>query len=214
MTLEAKTWSQTLLVRSIKENALTLATGPAGTGKTYVSAALAAELLKTKDYRTLVLARPNISTGRSLGAFPGDHKDKLRNWLGPLITNVKSALGGADFDNRVMRNQILFQPIETIRGQSYEQALVLVDEAQNLSVNEIKAVVTRLGEDSKMVLMGDPDQSDLPNSGLAWLTALVKKHQLADVGIVEFTVDDIVRSGLVGALVRAFALEKPTNDSR
>lgn len=208
MILTSKTAAQTELMRSIRAKTMTIATGPAGTGKTFVSTGIACDLLKDKKYKRLVLARPNISTGRSLGAFPGSADEKLANWLAPLLSNVTSWLGSTNVQSMISKKTLTLQPVETIRGQSYENSLILIDEAQNLTVEEIKSVVTRIGENSKIVLMGDLDQADLRDSGLEWLLNLIKKYQVKDTGVVQFSIDDIVRSDLVGALVRAFAQEK------
>jgi phosphate starvation-inducible PhoH-like protein len=185
---------------------LTLALGPAGTGKTFLATAMAVRGLEEKWFDRLVLARPNISTGKTLGAFPGDANEKLYNWLLPLISNLQEFLTRADFDRLVQRKQLVLQPIETIRGQSFENSFVIIDEAQNLNRRELFAIVTRLGENSRMVLLGDPDQSDLSDSGLLWLTDLIVRYDLP-ASILQFSIQDIVRSDIVGAFVRALAEE-------
>ena len=209
-TIEPKTRNQKALMDSIIDNKMTIGVGPAGTGKTFVSVACGYSLFEEKSFelRQIVLIRPNISTGRSLGSFPGDSNEKLDSWMAPLTDNIQEVASNRLYRSMLQKKQVVLQPLETIRGRSFEQALVIVDEAQNLQINEIKAIVTRIGEDSKMIILGDPDQSDIPYSGLEWLVRLVDRYRISDVGTVRFTDRDIVRSGLVGAFVRAFAKEK------
>lgn len=207
--IQAKTKNQSLLLDAIRamevtsEASIVIAEGPAGTGKTYISGNAVVNLLQKGIVNKIVLTRPNVSTGRSLGFFPGSIQEKLEPWLAPMISVLKKRLGANDYDAKVHNGSISIYPLETIRGASFEHTAILVDEAQNLNYEEIKALSTRLGEGSLMIFMGDTAQRDTRDSGLVEFGKIVKKYDLP-IPIVEFTVDDIVRSDLVGQLVRSF----------
>jgi phosphate starvation-inducible PhoH-like protein len=201
--IQPKTANQDRLLRAIETSQLIVTIGPAGVGKTWCAVNAAVNLLVQGKAKTIILTRANIPTGPTLGSFPGDIGDKLGPWLAPMVNVIKQRLGVGDYDTKKHSGQIQFQPLETIRGASYENAVILVDEAQNLSYEEVKAVTTRIGENSKMVLMGDPMQRDTRDSGLVEFKKIINKYDL-EIPIVEFTVDDIVRSDIVAVLVKAF----------
>jgi len=199
------TKNQELLVEAINSAPVIVVAGPAGTGKTFVAVHKLAELYSSDtSYKQIVVARPNVPTGTSLGFFPGDPKEKLESWLGPILSNLRAIYGKGPVEALIRSEMIVLQPIETIRGQSFEDSLILVDEAQNLSKEELIAVVTRLGENSKLVLTGDPDQTDRKDGGYSWLAEFIVTNNLPG-RVVTFGLDDIVRSGFVGAFVRALA---------
>jgi len=203
-----KNEKQDFLIHSVKTAPIVIAIGCAGTGKTYCSVGTVAQLFLKGGYKKIVLTRANVPTGKSLGHFPGSVNDKMTPWLMPMLDVLKKAFGSGKFEYLLNKEQIEIQPIETIRGRSYEDALVLVDEAQNLSMDELKAISTRIGENSKLVLMGDPAQSDVKNGrDLMKFAYLCDKHNL-NVPVIEFGVDDIVRSDIVADLVRMFITEE------
>lgn len=206
--IQPKTQNQQLLLEAIQEFPIVVTLGAAGVGKTFCAASKIAQLYLTGKYDTIILTRSNVPTGKSLGFFPGDIKEKLTPWLLPLISVLEKQLGKTKYEYIAAKNILQLQPLETIRGRSFENSLVLVDECQNLTIEELKAITTRLGENSKMVLMGDSSQSDI-NSGkdILKFVNICRKHNI-EIPIVEFTVDDIVRSDIVGQLVRAFIKEK------
>lgn len=206
--INPKTHNQQLLLEAIDEFPITVTLGAAGVGKTFCAASKVAQLYMTGKYDSIILTRSNVPTGRSLGFFPGDIKEKLTPWLMPMISVLEKQLGKTKYDYILDKNILQLQPLETIRGRSFENSLVLVDECQNLTIEELKAITTRLGENSKMILMGDSSQSDI-NSGkdILRFVKLCLKHNI-EIPIVEFTVDDIVRSDIVGQLVKAFIKEK------
>jgi phosphate starvation-inducible PhoH-like protein len=159
-------------------------------------------------YKRIVLTRANVPTGKSLGHFPGSIQEKMTPWLLPMLEVLKTSFGKEKYQYMVNKGDIEIQPIETIRGRSYADSLVLVDEAQNLNVDELKAITTRLGENSKLVLMGDPAQSDVKEGkDLLRFCSVVKRAGIR-LPVVEFNVDDIVRSDIVADLVRVFIKEK------
>jgi phosphate starvation-inducible PhoH-like protein len=200
---------QDRLIRSIKEYPITVTMGCAGTGKTYCSAGTVAQLFQSSPngYDKIVLTRANVPTGKTLGHFPGTVEEKMTPWLMPMLEVLKKAFGKGKFEYMLNKGQIEIQPIETIRGRSYENALVLVDEAQNLCMDELKAITTRIGENTKLVLMGDPAQSDVKGGrDLVEFTYKCKKAGI-DMPVVEFGVNDIVRSDIVADLVKMFIEE-------
>jgi phosphate starvation-inducible protein PhoH and related proteins len=205
---EPRTKNQERLIDAIASNNFVIASGPAGTGKTFVAVScLAALFAGSSDYKRIVLARPNVPTGPSLGSFPGTSEEKLASWLQPLLSNFRECFGKGYVDSLIKSETMVLQPVETIRGQSYEDCLVIVDEAQNLTKNELIAVATRLGEGSKLVLTGDPWQTDMRDGGFEWLSRFVERNQLPSSKVIKFEIEDIVRSGFVGAFVKALSIE-------
>lgn len=199
-----KNHKQEALINAIKQSTITVTIGCAGTGKTYCSAGTVAQLFLKGGYEKIVLTRANVPTGKSLGSFPGDIKEKMTPWLLPMLDVLRKAFSNGKFEFMCSKNEIEIQPIETIRGRSFENALILVDEAQNLSIDELKAITTRIGQNSKMVLMGDPAQSDVRSGqDLMLFCKLVEKNGI-NVPVIKFSVDDIVRSDIVADLVRMF----------
>jgi phosphate starvation-inducible PhoH-like protein len=188
-------------------NPITVTIGCAGTGKTYCSTGTIAQLYMQGKYKKIVITRANVPTGKTLGHFPGSIQEKMTPWLLPMLEVLDKAFGKEKYQYMINKSEIEIQPIETIRGRSYENALVLVDEAQNLSIDELKAITTRLGENSKLVLMGDPAQSDVKDGkDLLKFCTVVRKAGI-QLPIIEFSVDDIVRSDIVADLVRVFIKE-------
>ena len=201
--IQPKTENQNRLLRAIELNQLVVTIGPAGVGKTYCAVNAAINLLVQGKTKKLVLVRANIPTGKTLGSFPGDIYDKLGPWLAPMTSEIKKRLGANDYEAKRHSGQIEFHPLETIRGASFENTIILVDESQNLTYEEVKAITTRIGENSKMILMGDPMQRDTRDSGLVTFKRVIKKYGI-DIPVVEFGVDDIGRSDLVAELVKAY----------
>jgi phosphate starvation-inducible PhoH-like protein len=205
--IQPKTHNQSRLIDSIESYAITVTKGPAGTGKTYISAMTSARLYLKGGYDAIILSRANVPTGRTLGHFPGTIQEKMAPWLAPVINVLKQGLTTTHYENLVAKDRIQIQPLETIRGQSFENSIVLIDEAQNLTFEEIKAITTRLGEGSKLVLMGDPYQSDVDNGdALNAFCAMCERNNI-EIPVVEFTIDDIVRSDIVAQLVKMFMTE-------
>jgi phosphate starvation-inducible PhoH-like protein len=205
--IQPKTEKQDDLLTAIKLYDLVVTTGPAGVGKTYISVNAALNALFKGQQQSIILTRPNISTGRSLGFFPGDIKEKLEPWLAPMLSEMKKRLGETHLDNLKRKGKIQIQPFETVRGSSFDNSFILVDEAQNLTYEEIKAITTRIGVNSKMVLMGDPMQKDQKYDDLAKLQKILKKYEVPSA-VVTFTVNDIVRSDIVANLVKAYMQEE------
>jgi phosphate starvation-inducible protein PhoH and related proteins len=178
--------------------------GPAGTGKTWIAATHAADLFRTGRIDKIILTRPNVPCGRSLGFFPGSLEDKFAPWAVPITDAIKERIGDAAFDIALKRGQIEMAPFEVMRGRSWKNAFILLDEAQNTTVSEIKTFLTRVGDNCIAVVNGDVKQSDIQQaSGLRKMIELVRQHRLP-VPVIEFDLDDIVRSDLCAMWVRAF----------
>lgn len=206
--LTPKTDKQKHLINHIDAKDQVVAVGSAGTGKTYCVAYKAAELFNAGKVDRIVITRPNVATGKSLGAFPGDITEKMTPWVMPILCVLREFLGSNVVDVMLKRKQIDIVPFEVIRGYSFERCFVMLDEAQNADIPSMKSMLTRIGENSKFVMMGDVTQKDLRDSDSGLIYALKLIDTCRDLqnmtGIVKFTSDDIVRSGLVRAWVRAF----------
>lgn len=212
VTLEPRNEKQRDLMISLIGDPCVIVTGPAGSGKTYVTAGQAAMELAEKRINKIVLSRPNVGTGKSLGAFPGTVEEKMAPWLMAITDVLKQFLGASMFEHAMKTGAIEIQPMETIRGRSYPNCWVLFDEAQNLTQDELKAIVTRQGENSTLVLMGDRTQRDTNADGLRWLKDIAKRYNV-EASFHEFDSDDIVRSGMCKQWVKAFEGEMNDNDS-
>ena len=178
--------------------------GPAGTGKTWIAATHAADLYRHKQITKIIITRPNVPCGRSLGFFPGSLKDKFAPWATPIADAIKERIGSAAYEIALKKDDIEMVPFEVMRGRSWKDAFVILDEAQNTTTAEIKTLLTRIGEDCTVVINGDVSQCDLTDaSGLRTVLDLVRTKNLP-VPIIEFTLADIVRSGICAMWVRAF----------
>ncbi|MGO8800954.1 MAG: PhoH family protein [Roseiarcus sp.] len=179
--------------------------GPAGTGKTWIAAAYAADLYRRRRIGKIILARPNTPCGRSLGFFPGSLEEKFAPWAAPVVEAVKERIGAAAYEIALKKGDIEMAPFEVMRGRTWKDAFVLLDEAQNATTVEIKTFLTRIGENCTVVINGDVSQCDLDEgSGLGAVLQLIRAKGLP-VPVIEFTLEDIVRSGVCAMWARAFA---------
>lgn len=187
---------------------LVLATGFAGTSKTYIPTVMACDWYRHNRIKKIVFTRPPISNSKSLGFFGGDLNEKMENWLMPVLSILRDRLTPNVVELAIKRKDIEFVPLETIKGYSAENCMFIVDEAEDISIEEAKKIVTRQGKNCKMILSGDVSQSELKDrSGLKYLIAMVAKHKL-DVGVIDFCdVDDIVRSKQCKDWIIAFSKE-------
>lgn len=189
---------------------ISVGTGSAGTGKTYLACRYAAKELLSGNIRKIIIARPYVAlAGRDIGFRPNSELEKLRSFVRPMLGYLSDVLGAAMVEQQVSTEggKIQLQALDAIRGMSYDNAIILIDEASNLTVAEVQAITTRLGKNCRLILTGDNSQSDTQHNGLRWFEDLVKKHYIQDVGVVRFNHDDIVRSGMVKQLVIAFERE-------
>jgi phosphate starvation-inducible protein PhoH and related proteins len=185
---------QDLYIKAIKNHDQTVVCGFSGTGKTYIAATYAANLYLTKKIDKIVLTRPNISVGKDLGYIPGTLNEKFTPWAAPVLDVLKDHLGDGVLETGIKNGNIELAPLSTMRGRSFDNSFVILDEAQNTSVSEIKMFLTRIGQNTKVVINGDVKQSDINNqSGLAKIIHLIKKYNM-DIPVIEFDIEDIVRS--------------------
>ena len=201
--LSAKTEGQLSLIQAINSSSPVIVTGPAGTGKSFIPASMAADWLASGRVSKIVLCRPMVSVGKSMGYLPGDQDEKMQPWMIPLIEPLQQRLGKGFVEYCLKSGKIEVAPIETMRGRTFKDAFVIVDEAQNLSLHELKMLVTRVGENTQLVIDGDIAQTDLNNSGLDALIHLSKRHNI-DCVAVTLGLEDIVRSGIVRQWLTAF----------
>ncbi len=181
-----------------------IALGPAGAGKTWIAAAYAADLYRSGRISRIILTRPNAPCGRSLGFFPGSLDDKFAPWAAPVLDALRERMGGAAFDIARKNEAIELAPFEVMRGRSWRNAFVLLDEAQNATAAQMKMFLTRIGEECQVVVNGDASQSDIAEtSGLRVVLDLVQRAGLP-VPVIAFTHADIVRSEICAMWARAF----------
>ena len=203
-----KTEHQGDLINAIKSSCQVIVFGPAGTGKTYVTATMAADLYTTNQIDKIVITRPMISVGKEIGILPGDLGDKVAPWALPVLDVLNKHLGKGAVDTGIKNGNIEIAPLALMRGRSFDDAFIICDEAQNITTHELKMLLTRVGEGSTIVLNGDIMQTDLKDGdGLTKITHLAKKHMLP-IPIVEFDLDDIVRSDISAMWVKVFYAER------
>jgi phosphate starvation-inducible protein PhoH and related proteins len=195
------------LLDSLKSNNQIFILGPAGTGKTYVTATYAADLYTLKEIDRIVITRPHVAVGKDIGFLPGSLEEKTYPWALPVLDVLQKHLGKGTVDTAIKNGNIEMAPLALMRGRSFDNAFIIVDETQNITTHELKMLLTRVGEGSTIVLNGDAQQSDLKEGdGLSKIIHLSKKHMLP-VPIIEFGVDDIVRSDICAEWVKVFMKE-------
>ena len=203
--ISGRTPNQQLLVNTFKKNDLTFALGPAGTGKTYVAIALAVRALKNREVRKIILSRPAVEAGEKLGFLPGDMKDKIDPYLQPLYDALEDMIPAAKLKEYMEGNVIQIAPLAFMRGRTLNEAVIVLDEAQNTTTHQIKMFLTRLGMGSKMIITGDVTQIDLPRTTQSGLVqALGILRGVPGIGRVEFDKKDFVRHKLVQRIVEAY----------
>ncbi len=196
---------QQSLVKAFEENDLVFATGPAGTGKTFVAIALAVRALKNKEVRKIILSRPAVEAGEKLGFLPGEMKDKLDPYLQPLYDALQDMIPGAKLKEYMENNVIQIAPLAFMRGRTLSDAVIILDEAQNTTTHQIKMFLTRLGMNAKMIVTGDVTQIDLPSSAVSGLVEAMRVLKgIRGIGRIAFDKKDIVRHRLVQRIVEAY----------
>lgn len=203
--IAARTPTQQALVNTFHKNDLTFALGPAGTGKTYVAIALAVKALKNREVKKIILSRPAVEAGEKLGFLPGDMKDKIDPYLQPLYDALEDMIPAIKLKEYMETKVIQIAPLAFMRGRTLNDAVIVLDEAQNTTTHQIKMFLTRLGVNAKMIITGDVTQIDLPRSVCSGLVqALRILHDIPGIGRVEFGKKDIVRHQLVQRIVEAY----------
>lgn len=203
--IQPKTLGQKEYVELIEKNDITFGIGPAGTGKTYLAVAMAVKAFKRDEVSRIILTRPAVEAGESLGFLPGDLKDKVDPYLRPLYDALFDMLGADRFNKYLERGTIEVAPLAFMRGRTLDNAFIILDEAQNTTREQMKMFLTRLGFGSKAVVTGDVTQTDLPNakkSGLVQATKILKNIQ--GIGSIQLTDKDVVRHELVQRIIRAY----------
>ena len=199
--IKPRSEGQAALIQSIKEHALTFAIGPAGTGKTYLAIANAVEALEKGQIERIILSRPAMEAGESLGFLPGDIHEKMAPYLRPLYDSLGDRMGGKKVRQYIDDGTIEIAPIGFMRGRTLNNSFVVIDEAQNCTYGQIKMLLSRLGWHSKMVVTGDPEQSDLLD-GLSGLADIAKRLEtLRNIGVIRLKDHDIVRHPLVADML-------------
>lgn len=204
--IRVKNYSQRQYVQMIKNNDLTFGIGPAGTGKTYLAVVMAVAALKRREVDRLILTRPAVEAGESLGFLPGDLKEKVDPYLRPIYDALNSILGAEHVERLIERGVIEIAPLAYMRGRTLDKAFVILDEAQNTTRAQMKMFLTRLGFGSKMIVNGDASQIDLPKghsqSGL--VDAENRLKGLPHIAFVNFDANDVVRHPVVSEIIRAY----------
>ena len=200
--LEPKTPAQKRYISAIRNSVVTFGVGPAGTGKTYIAGSIAAELLNSRSIETLYITRPVIEAGEKLGFLPGEMDEKYAPYIAALRQVLDERLGSSTVDFLLKSGRIQAVPLGYMRGLTFKNCMVIFDEAQNATKEQFKLFLTRIGENCRVVVDGDPSQSDIPNSGL--LDAINRVSYIPSIRVVEFDKSDSVRSGLTEEILTAY----------
>jgi len=198
-------------VKALKENKIIMSLGPAGTGKTYLAVAVALTMLLEKKVERIILSRPAVEAGERLGFLPGDMKEKIDPYLRPLYDSLHDLFDYEKIQKKIESGEIEIAPLAFMRGRTLKNSFAILDEAQNATKTQIKMFLTRIGENSKLVVNGDPSQIDLPNrnqSGLIESQKILK--DIKEISIINFDHKDVIRHPLVTKIVEAY--QKNTND--
>ena len=208
--IKARNRTQEEMVKAYFENDLIFAIGPAGTGKTYIAIALAVRALKNREIKRIILTRPAVEAGERLGFLPGDLKDKLDPYLQPLYDALEDMIPAKRLQDFMAEGTIQIAPLAYMRGRTLDRACVILDEAQNTNLGQLKMFLTRMGCDAKFIVTGDASQIDLPNrkdSGL--LKGIELTRNIKGIKTITFRNEDIVRHPLVAKIVKAFEKGEP-----
>ncbi|WP_179337786.1 PhoH family protein [Winogradskyella ludwigii] len=203
--IKAQTANQRKLVESMRKNDMVFAIGPAGTGKTYVSVALAVQALKNKEVKRIILTRPAVEAGENLGFLPGDLKEKLDPYMQPLYDALRDMFPAEKLDSYIEKGVIQIAPLAFMRGRTLDNAFVILDEGQNTTHAQMKMFLTRMGKNAKFMLTGDPGQVDLPRRSVSGLKeALLVLKNVEGIGMVYLDDKDVIRHQLVKKVIAAY----------
>ena len=200
-------------VRALKEKEIIISAGPAGTGKTFLAVAVALTMLLEKKIERIILSRPAVEAGERLGFLPGDMREKVDPYLRPLYDSLYDLLDFEKIQKKIEVGDIEIAPLAFMRGRTLKNSFAILDEAQNATDTQIKMFLTRIGENSKIVINGDPSQIDLPNKSLSGLNRSKKLlGHLKEISVVDFDHTDVVRHPLVSKIVKAYSDKKLNDD--
>ena len=208
----SKSKKQKDYIKALKKSQVIMSLGPAGTGKTYLAVAVALTMLLEKKVERIILSRPAVEAGERLGFLPGDIKEKIDPYLRPLYDSLQDLIDNEKIQRKIETGEIEIAPLAFMRGRTLKNSFAILDEAQNATETQIKMFLTRIGENSKLVVNGDPSQIDLPNknqSGLVKSQAILKDIQ--EISIINFDHNDVIRHPLVTKIVEAYQ-KNNTND--
>lgn len=203
--IKARTVNQKKLADALQKNDMVFCIGPAGTGKTYTAVALAVQALKNKEVKRIVLTRPAVEAGENLGFLPGDLKEKLDPYLMPLYDALRDMIPPERLSEMIQYGVIEIAPLAFMRGRTLDKAFVILDEAQNTTIMQMKMFLTRMGMTAKFVITGDMSQVDLPRkqkSGLTYSTGILR--DIEGIGVVEMGQSDIIRHKIIAKIISAF----------
>ncbi len=209
--VRARTAAQDAYIRALKRHSLTFGIGPAGTGKTWLAVAQAVQMFERREVDRIILSRPAVEAGERLGFLPGDMREKVDPYLRPIYDALYDLMDARIVERALQSGEIEIAPLAFMRGRTLTNAAVILDEAQNTTAMQMKMFLTRLGENSRMIVTGDPSQIDLPNgmtSGLVEATRLLK--DIEGIGMVTFSAEDVIRHELVARIVAAYDKAGPT----
>jgi len=204
-TIYPKTKNQEIFLKQMKTKDIVFAVGPAGTGKTYMAVAYAVSLFVEGKINRLVLSRPAVEAGERLGFLPGDMKEKIDPYLRPLYDALYEMMPGEEIDPKMANNLIEIAPLAFMRGRTLNKSFIILDEAQNTLSTQMKMFLTRLGQDSKMIITGDLSQKDLPDNAKSGMQdAMEKLEKVKDIGFVHLNSSDVCRHSLVEKIINAY----------
>ncbi|TXH31481.1 MAG: phosphate starvation-inducible protein PhoH, partial [Cyclobacteriaceae bacterium] len=210
--IKAKTVNQQKLVKAVRDHDLVFALGPAGTGKTFVSVAMAVKALKNKQVKKIIITRPAVEAGENLGFLPGDLKEKIDPYLRPIYDALNDMVPFEKLKYYMEREIIEIAPLAYMRGRTLNNAFILLDEAQNTTPMQMKMFLTRMGPESKMIVTGDTSQIDLPPNQRSGLKEAVRiLNQVKGIGMVELNERDVVRHKLVRDIIAAYGQNSITS---
>lgn len=200
--LEARTDNQRDYIRAVAENEVVLCSGPAGSGKSFIAAGLSAQHLHHDNIEQIIITRPLVCAGKEIGSLPGEVSDKISPYLAPMEKNFQFFFGRGFYGHYFNDGKIQYKPLELMRGHTFDYSYMILDEAQNCTLEQIKMFITRIGEGSKVLINGDVRQSDIGNrSGLQRSMDMLR--EVEGVGVVGLTHSDIQRNGIIGRVLRA-----------
>ena len=202
----ARSEKQSDYIKALRENDIVMSLGPAGTGKSFLAVSVAVTLLMEKKIERVILSRPAVEAGEKLGFLPGDMKEKVDPYLRPLYDALYELFGADKIDKKIETGEIEIAPLAFMRGRTLKNSFVILDEAQNATDTQIKMFLTRIGDNSKIVINGDPSQIDLPNKSMSGLNSSKKLlGNINEISVVDFDHSDVVRHPLVSKIVKAYS---------
>lgn len=208
-SLSPRTKNQALYVDALRSKEMIYGVGPAGTGKTYLAVAVGVEMYEKGIIERLIFCRPAVEAGEKLGFLPGDMRDKIDPYLRPIYDALNDFLGGERVEKMLERGEIEIAPLAFMRGRTLSHAYVVLDEAQNTTSTQMKMFLSRMGENSRMIITGDPSQTDLPSGDISGLKEFMDiLHNIEEISFIQFENSDVVRHKLVGKILNAYDAKK------